>query len=756
MLEYINQTFLSLKFRGIAFTKLSMLLVLSVFMLVNSACNRNSENTVFKFNEIKSLLIEDDLPIIRWVDEDSESWMEGSPSFIIEDDGNDLSAKTWIGLTKEAILFRIIVEESVHENSKRGTKIFNGSSVQIGIDVRGDGVGDLAHDAEYVGPGDGSICFALTENGPKSWAHHINENRFPEFFDGDMPQLIRNIERDEVAKTTTYDLALSWDEFQTPAGFSQYMGLCIIVNSGSNKERKQIKWGDGASHIPQPGLMNRVEIESPHENMASIITKQSELWMDGNSGEIIISISSAESFKVYGEFLDNKIEYEIPATGNEGDIRHFSLRSIFHELPQEPVDFQIKVLDKNGKIVAGIVDSLLVPGQKIAKISQLTKKIKNIAIHKLIKQSMDALNKALLWEWKESLRLIREENNPSYAYRTLRYADDILDWLNEDAAVWQNYIDRKLQLFTAFDSPVDGHLNLYKVRLPADWTPNKEYPMLIFLHGSGIKHNLQFLASDLSPKEQNVALDGELAKNANFYELLPFVGKHGYEENGEIYVWEQINHFAEAFIIDEDRQYLSGGSMGGMGTWSLGLRTPDRWAALFINAAMPLPSDIEIGLGRNVSYLPILISHGEADQLVYVENAFLFRDELKKWGNDPIVKIYPGFGHGMPKGEYTKSVQWLMTHKRKRPDKFAFISDSDRYTSCWGITIYSDETSDQNLEFDCWIDEQNIYILSQNVTKLDIDLGENGLRMTGDVKVFWNNKEVFNGKETLIHLNDNM
>ncbi len=756
MLKVSSQIHPALKMKGKTFTKLSVILLAGVFMLVNSTCNRNSENTVFNFSEIKSPLIEDDLPIIHWVDESSESWTEGSPLFLIGDNSNDLSAKTWIALTKEAILFRIIVEESVHANSGTDAKIFNGSSVQIGIDVRGDGVGDLAHDAEYVGPGDGTICFALTDNGPKAWAHHINENRFPEFFDGDMPQLIRSIERDEAAKITTYNIVLPWEDFQTPAGFSQYMGLCILVNSGSNRERKQIKWGSGASHIPRPGLMNRVEIESPHENMASIITKQSELWMDGNSGEIIISISSAESFKVYGKFHTSNKEYEIPATDNEGEIRHFALRAIFPEIPQEPVDFQIKVLDKNGKIVTEIIDELEVPGQKIAKISQLIEKIKSLATNQLIKQSMDALNEAVSWEWEESLRLIREENNPSYAYRTLRYADDILDWLNEDAAVWQNYIDRKLQLFTAFDSPVDGHLNLYKVRLPADWTPDKKYPMLIFLHGSGIKHNLQFLASDLSPKEQNVALDGEFAKNADFYELLPFVGKHKYVGNGEIYVWEQIEHFAEAFIIDEDRQYLSGGSMGGMGTWRIGLRTPDRWAALFINAAMPLSSDIEIGLGRNVSYLPVLIGHGGNDQLVYVENAFLFRDELKKWGNDPIVKIYPGFGHGMPKGEYTKSVQWLMKHKRKRPDKFAFISDSDRYTSCWGITIYSDETSDQNPEFECRIEGQTIYIVSQNTTKLDIDLGENGLRMTGDVKVFWNDKEVFNGKETLIHLNENI
>jgi len=249
-----------------------------------------------------------------------------------------------------------------------------------------------------------------------------------------------------------------------------------------------------------------------------------------------------------------------------------------------------------------------------------------------------------------------------------------------------------------------------------------------------------------------VALDGEMAISGNFYELLPFVGKHRYEGNGEIYVWEQIDHFLDAFTIDEDRQYLAGSSMGGMGTWSLGLRTPDRWAAIFINAARPYPEDIIIGLGRNVSYLPVMIGHGDNDQLIYVENAFVLRDELKKWGNDPLEKIYPGFGHGMPEGEYARSVKWLLEHNRERPDQFAFISDYERYTSCWGITLYGDEGSEQHPDFECRIEGQTVHISSHNSTRLDIDLGENGLRMTGIVKVFLNGKERYSGEAGIVHL----
>ena len=91
-----------------------------------------------------------------------------------------------------------------------------------------------------------------------------------------------------------------------------------------------------------------------------------------------------------------------------------------------------------------------------------------------------------------------------------------------------------------------------------------------------------------------------------------------------------------------------------------------------------------------------------------------------------------------------------MEHKRERPDQFAFISDSERYTRCWGITLYADEGSKQHPGFDCRIVGQTVHISSHNATRLDVDLGENGLRMKGVVKVFLNGKEMYSGKAGLI------
>jgi len=62
----------------------------------------------------------------------------------------------------------------------------------------------------------------------------------------------------------------------------------------------------------------------------------------------------------------------------------------------------------------------------------------------------------------------------------------------------------------------------------------------------------------------------------------------------------------------------------------------------------------------------------------------------------------------------------------------------------------NNRNSKEHPDFECRIEGQTVHISSHNSTRLDIDLGENGLRMTGMVKVFLNGNEIYNGKAGLI------
>jgi hypothetical protein len=94
------------------------------------------------------------------------------------------------------------------------------------------------------------------------------------------------------------------------------------------------------------------------------------------------------------------------------------------------------------------------------------------------------------------------------------------------------------------------------------------------------------------------------------------------------------------FAIDSDRVVLMGYSMGGFGTWNIGLRYHDRFAA-----AAPLAGGVsreEFVLLRdkrsrtllgNASTLPLFFVHGDEDQVVPVKFDRLSADDLTRLGH---------------------------------------------------------------------------------------------------------------------------
>lgn len=88
------------------------------------------------------------------------------------------------------------------------------------------------------------------------------------------------------------------------------------------------------------------------------------------------------------------------------------------------------------------------------------------------------------------------------------------------------------------------------------------------------------------------------------------------ENLGELSELDVMNVLAlmqERFNVDDKRIYLMGHSMGGGGTLYLGMKFPDKWAALgpLAPAIWTSPDDLE-----KISSMPIILVQGEEDTLV--------------------------------------------------------------------------------------------------------------------------------------------
>ena len=73
-------------------------------------------------------------------------------------------------------------------------------------------------------------------------------------------------------------------------------------------------------------------------------------------------------------------------------------------------------------------------------------------------------------------------------------------------------------------------------------------------------------------------------------------------------VSDLIDEIIQKYPVDPDRVYITGGSMGGLGTWCLAYINPKRPAAI---APFCSPSDPENA--KMLNKIPIWIFHGDAD-----------------------------------------------------------------------------------------------------------------------------------------------
>jgi predicted esterase len=117
------------------------------------------------------------------------------------------------------------------------------------------------------------------------------------------------------------------------------------------------------------------------------------------------------------------------------------------------------------------------------------------------------------------------------------------------------------------------------------------------------------------------------------------------------------------FNIDERHTYLMGHSMGGAGTFHLGVKYASNWAA--IAAIAPAAFGLQPDMLGSIKGMPVIIIQGDADTAVPVANTRRWADKLKELN---MTHEY----HEIPGGDHGSVISTGM------PDIFAFFSKHSR------------------------------------------------------------------------------
>jgi DNA-binding beta-propeller fold protein YncE/predicted esterase len=202
----------------------------------------------------------------------------------------------------------------------------------------------------------------------------------------------------------------------------------------------------------------------------------------------------------------------------------------------------------------------------------------------------------------------------------------------------------------------------YLLFLPRDTSAveNGKFPLIVTLHGIGERgSDLWKVKGEGLPK----ILDG---KNDFPFIVVspqcPSTAEWYYNDGIQQKLDKMIDSVIARYPVDTTRIYLTGLSMGGIGTLDLAIRYPKRFAAL-----IPIAFRIEDGWNLcAIKDIPVWAFHGEKDDIIPISKAQAVINALVVCGGNPLFTIYPDLYHDSWTRTYNNSdiYTWLLT-KRK-------------------------------------------------------------------------------------------
>lgn len=217
----------------------------------------------------------------------------------------------------------------------------------------------------------------------------------------------------------------------------------------------------------------------------------------------------------------------------------------------------------------------------------------------------------------------------------------------------------------------------YALFVPSKYDKEKKSPLVIALHGLG-GNPQQFMRTrgltEQAEKRGYIVAAPMGYNEKGWYGVRGLKGAKMEPENlGELSEKDVMNVLAlvkKNYTVDPDRVYLMGHSMGGGGTWHLGLKHPDEWAALAPIAPAIFarnPTELE-----KIKTTPVILVQGDKDALVPVAGARRWADQMKKLEMTHEYIEVAGGDHGSVVAENVPKIFDFFdkhTRKEKKPDE---------------------------------------------------------------------------------------
>jgi predicted peptidase len=189
-------------------------------------------------------------------------------------------------------------------------------------------------------------------------------------------------------------------------------------------------------------------------------------------------------------------------------------------------------------------------------------------------------------------------------------------------------------------------------------TGKKKLPLVMFLHGGGE------CGTDLNlVKRHGLPKHIEAGQDFPFIVVAPQCPVGSWWTKEVAGLKGLLEHVIKTHDVDTKRVYLTGMSMGGMGTWQFAGMYPEYFAAI-----APVCGGGELYAARALAKhkTPIWMFHGDKDTVVPLSETKRMMYWLKKFGGKAKLTVYKNIGHNSWEKAYQnpKLYEWLLSHKK--------------------------------------------------------------------------------------------
>jgi poly(3-hydroxybutyrate) depolymerase len=351
-------------------------------------------------------------------------------------------------------------------------------------------------------------------------------------------------------------------------------------------------------------------------------------------------------------------------------VRDLGTHEVYaRDLSEEPYAFSASL--------AGLADG---PYQVAAEVSDRGTVIRRTTLNILTVRDLDAQQTAIEQRLSRVQGFESAKSSIRYPFDYARVINhgrrDLIPGRNPEDSTTNAYFDfsaeirRSLDLLASIEAGKDpllrikgeharhyafaeaGEIMPYRVFVPSKYDGRTALPLVVVLHGGGADQDTYFklrgpVLTQEAEKHGFIVVTplgyrpsggwGRAAAPGAPASAPPDPGRARTAELSERDAFNVIELVSTEYGVDRSRTYLMGNSMGGAGTWHLGAKYPERWAAIAPCAAATVAEGFPF---EKLKGMPLLYTVGEKDN---VERS----REMVRWARErgfeiPITEVKDG------------------------------------------------------------------------------------------------------------------